>query len=219
MKAMLFDLDGTLLNTLEDIASACNQALQDHGFPPHSTEAYRKMVGNGFDILVRRALPQNLAPGDNEIAAITAQARRIYAENLHVKTEPYAGIGKALRELANKNLLLGVYSNKQDELSKLLISRFFPDIDFFTVTGARPGYPLKPNPQVLLELLAQVSVSATDAAYVGDSDVDILTAKNAKVFSIGAGWGFRGMRELGEAGANLVLEKPEQLAQTALPQS
>lgn len=211
MNALLFDLDGTLLNTLEDIAIACNHALKKFGYPAHDVSSYRQMVGNGFEMLVKRAIGTNFSTNPEQLVAMVKLAKEYYAQNMFSKTLPYSEIPETLKKLQDQNLLLGVFSNKPDELSQLLIAHFFPDISFFTVTGARPRYPLKPDPLVLIDLLTQAKIPLSSAIYVGDSDVDVLTAKNAAIPSIGVAWGFRGREELINTGADYVIKEPSEI--------
>lgn len=212
MRAFIFDLDGTLLNTMEDIGSACNEILARHGYERHQLPDYARMVGNGFDILVRRALPAGRMPDAGALAAITAETRQWYADHMMERTKPYPGMAEALARLADAGCSLAVLSNKPDAMSVRLIPHYFPDIPFMFVRGAVPDVPLKPDPQSLLAMLAQMRMDRASACYVGDSDVDIFTARNAGVAGIGAGWGFRGPEELARAGAGRILLEPVELA-------
>lgn len=211
MRAYVFDLDGTLLDTLADIGAACNAVLGKHGYPQHPVDAYSRMVGNGFDILVRRALPSDRAPDACALADLTTEARAYYAEHMMEQTRPYPGMTRTLRALAESGIKLATLSNKPDAMSVKLIARYFPDIPFAEVHGARPDVPLKPVPDGLLAMLANIGADAKQTCYVGDSNVDIETAKNAGVRGVGAAWGFRGRAELAAAGADFIIDMPEEL--------
>lgn len=204
--ALVFDLDGTLLDTLNDLARACNAALQEAGLPPRPVDAYRRMVGNGFSVLVGRAIGRRQITPE-KLAEITEFARAWYADHLIGETVPYPGIVQALGTCAAKGSFLGVLSNKPDSLSVELIEHFFAEIPFGFVIGARENRPLKPDPRVLLEELGRFRIPARNVWYVGDSDIDVETARNAGAGSAGVSWGFRGEEELRKAGANLILHK------------
>jgi phosphoglycolate phosphatase len=215
MKAFIFDLDGTLLNSLEDIAQSCNVVLRRHNWPEHPLPAYRQMVGRGFDYLVRSALPADvlaeLAP--EGLRPLVEEARAWYGGHMCEHTRPYDGLDGALQALCAGGRVLAVLSNKPDELTTDLVRRYFPGIPFALVRGARPGVPLKPDPAAPREMLAALGLAAKDACYVGDSDVDVYTARNAGMTAVGAGWGFRGAAELEAAGAACVLDAPGRLAE------
>lgn len=206
--ALIFDLDGTLLDTLDDIGSACNAALEASGLSTHPLQAYRQMVGNGFSVLVKRAVGES--PGQINLREITDNARRIYAENMMIRTKPYPGLTRTLATLASQGVAMAVFSNKPDKLCEPLIRHYFPEIPFSIIQGSRDGLPLKPEPDALLDILRRLN--ATKVFYIGDSDVDMQTAINAGVPGIGAAWGFRGKKELEEAGAWRILEHPGELA-------
>lgn len=208
MKAAVFDLDGTLLNTLGDIASACNYVLANIGRPTHPFEAYAHMVGNGFETLMKRAVGK---PEPGNLPELVQAAREWYANHMMEKTEPYSGMTDALLKLAENGARLSVLSNKPEELSVILIEHYFPDIPFIKIIGAKPGKPLKPDPSVLLELLKEINVASARTFYIGDSNVDMQTAKAAGCIAIGCAWGFRGSRELQAAGADRVLQEPGEL--------
>ncbi|MGE9984818.1 HAD family hydrolase [Desulfovibrio sp. SGI.169] len=213
MKAFIFDLDGTLLNTLEDIGRACNAVLAAHGHPAHPLAAYRRMVGNGFSRLVRSALPptalRDLAP--EALDALVDEARLWYGQHMRERTRPYEGMPDALTALARRGLTLAVLSNKPDELTRELVSHYFPHVPFADVRGGRPGTPLKPDPAAPGAMLAQLHLEAGQCFYVGDSDVDMLTARNAGMVSVGVAWGFRGLEEVRAAGARHLVNTPAQL--------
>lgn len=213
MKAFIFDLDGTLLDTLEDIGRACNAVLAAHGYPAHPLAAYRRMVGNGFGRLVRSALPpaalQALTP--EALTTLVDEARAWYGRHMREHTHPYAGMPEALAELARRGLTLAVLSNKPDDFTRTLISHYFPQIPFAEVRGGRSGTPLKPDPAGPRAMLAALGLEAGQCFYVGDSDVDMLTARNADMISVGVAWGFRGLEEVRAAGARHLVDAPAQL--------
>lgn len=219
MDAAFFDLDGTLLDTLADIGSACNRMLAAHGFPQHPIPAYANMVGNGFTRTVERALPPQVlaALSRKEREELTDEARAQYAAHLYDHTRPYPGMPEALAELAGSGMVLAVLSNKPDAWTEPIIRHFFPDIPFARIHGARSELPLKPDPQVPLAMLAELGLEAPRCAYVGDSDVDMLTARNAGMLPVGAAWGFRGAAELRAAGARLMADRPAELPELLCP--
>lgn len=211
MNAVMFDLDGTLLDTLADIAAACNEVLARHDYPQHPVEAYRRMVGNGFATMLKRALPDWLVPDAAYIEQLTEEARGIYAQAMTRETRPYAGIPQALAALSANGFLLSVLSNKPEQLTKELVAYYFPEISFAAVRGGRAGFPLKPDPAVAFDMLSEMGIAPENCVYAGDSDVDMQTAQNAGMSSLGAGWGFRGASELERSGASLVIASPSQL--------
>lgn len=211
MRMIIFDLDGTLLNTLADIGNACNSVLEKHDLPAHSMEKYRQMVGNGFDKLMERALgsrPENFAD-------LVQEAREYYANHMMIDTAPYEGIMDTLHGLVAKNVGLCVVSNKPDALSVKLIANYFSDIPFKYVYGAKDGVPLKPDPILVRKVMRDSGMKEDEACYCGDSDVDVLTAHNANIPCLGAGWGFRGSEELIRAGVDRILTTPAQLLELA----
>lgn len=214
MQSAIFDLDGTVLDTLGDIAAACNEMLARHGYPQHPVSAYRQMVGNGFDRLVSRAVPAERMPGACELADLAAEARKTYSQRMMESTEPYPGIPEALQTLKERGFKLGLLSNKPDEMTQALIRHYFPNV-FDAIQGALPDIPLKPDPQSLLAM--QGKFGTIQNAYIGDSNVDMLTARNARTLAVGVAWGFRGPEELEASGAAIIADTPEELANLTIP--
>ncbi|MBD5553720.1 MAG: HAD-IA family hydrolase [Desulfovibrio sp.] len=212
MHALGCDLDGTLLNTLADIGSACNAVLGRHGYPQHPLAAYATMVGNGFETLVRRALPQDRVPDACAMASLVNEARERYAAHMMEQTAPYPGIAASLRELSARGIALFVLSNKPAALTEALVAHYFVGIPFAQVIGAGDGIALKPDPAAILNILSSLGVVAQASAYLGDSDVDMRTALAAGAAAVGAAWGFRGQAELMASGCQICLQKGAELA-------
>lgn len=209
-KAVIFDLDGTLLNTIGDIANPVNIVLARYGYPVHSLDDYRYFIGDGIGQLVYRALPPDVAES-NKYPTILADVWTEYQLNLNKSTVPYNGITELLDGLTAKGIALNILSNKSHEFMDEVVQRFFAKWDFELVFGARKGLPLKPSPHSIFEMMDLLQLEPENFVYVGDSDVDMLTANSAGVFAVGAAWGFRGKEELLAHGADLVIDYPEQL--------
>ena len=216
-KALVFDLDGTVLNTLDDIGNACNMALQEHGYPIHPLKAYEQMVGNGFIVLMIRALPQGEYErlGEESFNELLIYAQHYYAEHMCERTEPYQGIVEALTSLTHKEVVLAVLSNKPEPMTQKLISHYFPKINFAQVLGGRKDLPLKPDPTRVLTMLKELNCDPSQSMFIGDSNVDMETAKAANMIPIGVAWGFRGAKELTKYGAAKLLEDPLEIADLA----
>lgn len=191
LKVVIFDLDGTLLNTLEDLGRAVNYALSLRGFPLHSLDEYRGMVGHGVRNLVTVALPKELQADDALIDAALADFKAYYTAHIDVHTRPYAGMVEVVQQLHARGVKLAIASNKFQSGTESLIAEFFPGIPFVAVLGNRPGYPLKPDPEIVGEVLRQASVSPSEAAMVGDSLTDMKTAANGGIRAIAVSWGYR----------------------------
>ena len=209
-------MDGTLLDTLADLAHACNTMLAAHGYPPHPTERYRTFVGNGFGKLVERVLPADvlatLAPDD--FLLLMREAKAVYSGCQTRCTAPYAGIVDALDQLSAMGLRLAILSNKPDRDTQALARHYFKD-RFDAVRGQMPNVPLKPDPTSLLDMLRGLGLAPEETLYVGDTATDMTTARNAGVFAIGVTWGFRPERELVESGADAIARHPDDIVQTA----
>ena len=206
----IFDLDGTLLDTIGDLAEACNHMLGLRGLGSHSREEYRAMVGNGILRLVERALPEHLR-NTEYVAEARHDFLAYYIEHIDQYSRPYEGICEVLQTLQSEGWTLAVASNKFDAGTKKLIGGFFPDIHFKAVYGNREGFPLKPD-AALVELIMEECGATRETTYmIGDSGVDVEAAKNGGVCSVGCTWGFRAREELEERGADIIVDRPLEL--------
>ncbi|MBR4921218.1 MAG: HAD-IA family hydrolase [Prevotella sp.] len=193
-KLVLFDLDGTLLDTLDDLSGAVNHAMRLRGYPLHTRDEYMKMVGNGVRNLVKRALPDDCKEDDSLVDAALADFKAYYTAHIDVHTHPYPGMQELVNQLHHEGVLLAVASNKFQEGTEYLISKFFPEIPFVTVLGNRPGFPLKPDPEIVEEVLHKAGLQKEDAVMIGDSPTDMKTAENGGIRGIAVSWGYRPMK-------------------------
>lgn len=208
--AVLFDLDGTLLNTIGDIAGAMNHALEKHGYPGHPDEAYYDMVGWGLDELCRRALPEGEAE-EELIRKLEEAWKAYYHEHPADRTTLYDGVDELLSALVEANISLGVLSNKPDELVRKTVERLLPNRYFAAVRGQNEEFPHKPDPSSLLHILEEIGVEPEEACLVGDSEIDMETAGNAGVGAVGVSWGFRSLEILRKAGAEVTVHSTLEL--------
>lgn len=209
-KLVIFDLDGTLLNTITDLGEACNYALAQMGYPTHSTAALTNMVGNGITKLIERALPED-ARTTRIIEAMRAKFLECYEVHLCDNTVPYPGIPELLTRLREMNVAIAVASNKYQGGVEKLIRHFFGNLDWAAVEGHRTGMPTKPDPSVVFSILSQHPTPKADVLYVGDSGVDMETARRACVTSCGVTWGFRTRHELVEKHADYIVSTAEDI--------
>lgn len=208
---VIFDLDGTLLDTVADLANATNQALEQCGFPTHPIEAYYQFVGNGINKLFARALPAESSNEEN-VLRIRSLFVPYYNEHNADCSSPYAGVVDLLRKLHSCGIQIAVASNKYHEATLKLTHHFFPEIDFAAIYGQREGVPIKPAPNVVHDILCDTGIAKEHTLYVGDSGVDMQTARNAGVESVGVAWGFRSVEELLENGASHIIHKAEEIS-------
>lgn len=213
---VIFDLDGTLLNTIGDLAAAVDYVMRSRQLPEHTDAEYRQMVGGGIKRLVERALPQELAADEAYVEECVAQFRRYYVDNIDRHTIPYEGMAELLRALRKQGVAVAVASNKFQHGTERLVAKFFGDIDFIAVEGNREGMPLKPDPKVVDNILAKAGIERSRAIMVGDSGIDIRTAAAASIASVGVAWGFRYAEELYEAGATTVVTTAAELSDILL---
>ena len=209
-KAVIFDLDGTLLDTLADIAYSVNTALAARGLPVHPVDAYRHFVGDGWKMLITRALPEQERTGAL-IAQCGAQAMEIYRQNWNCRTRPYDGILEMLEELRLKGAPLAILSNKPHAETVRCIDTYFSAVPFAEVLGQRDGFPAKPDPTSALEIARKMNLTPESVLFVGDSAVDMKTANAAGMPAVGAAWGFRGPQELLDAGCRSIVNHPREI--------
>lgn len=209
-KLVIFDLDGTLLDTIEDLANSVNYALAQHHFPTHAEEAYRFFIGNGVNKLLERALPEKNRSADM-VSMLKVDFMKHYFAHAEERTRPYPGITELISTLSEQGFQLAVASNKVHDATVQLVQKFFSEITFTAVLGQREGFPVKPNPTILDEIIEKAGVEKNEVLYVGDSGVDAATAYNAKVRFVGVLWGFRPQKELEEVGAREFVKKPNEL--------
>jgi phosphoglycolate phosphatase len=209
-KLVIFDLDGTLLDTVMDLAAATNHALEKCGFATHPAEAYYNFVGRGINNLFRAALPEQERTDEN-VSRMHTFFIPYYNNHNTDRSHPYTGIHELLSTLTEKGIRLAVASNKYQQATEKLIRHFFPTIPFAVVLGQRDGFPLKPDPAIVDLICKKTGVQTNEVLYVGDSGIDMQTAVNACVESVGVTWGFRPVSELKASGANHLAEVPDDI--------
>ncbi|MGN0556694.1 MAG: HAD family hydrolase [Acutalibacteraceae bacterium] len=207
--AVLFDLDGTLLNTIADLANASNFMLRRFGYPEHSVESYKYKVGNGMRRLMERALPEDHR-SKAEIERALGVFMAYYSAHSLDETAPYGGIPELLEELRRRGVRLAVVTNKAQPAAEQVLRTLLPGC-FDVIAGQRDGVPTKPDPTLTLNVMQRLGVSPQHCAFVGDSGVDMQTAANCGAFAVGVLWGFRTREELEENGANAVIHAPNEL--------
>ena len=209
-KLVIFDLDGTLINSVADLAVCTNYALEKFGFPSHTENEYRFFVGNGVNVLFEKALPQGYKT-EEWIQKMREVMLPYYAEHCTDKTAPYKGIYPLIEKIKNNGIMLAVASNKYQAATTEMVRHFFPNINFVAVLGQIDGFPAKPHPQIVERIMQIANVQHSDTLYVGDTAVDIQTAKNAGVKVVGVTWGFRPRTELEAEYPDFIIDSVEEL--------
>jgi len=211
---IIFDLDGTILNTIGGIGSACNEMLEHYGLPVWKIEDYNRFVGDGSLMLIKRALPAEKASDE----AFLQEAKNVYLGYYRAKldrlTHPYEGMPELLQELSRRGLTLAVASNKFDDGAKFLVPRFYPDIKFAAIEGQKPGGTVKPDPEIISTAISHSfpqGISKDEILYVGDCDVDIQSAERSGLDYVLVSWGFRSRQGLEAAGGKHIIDTPEEL--------
>lgn len=206
---IIFDLDGTLLNTIDDLGYACNYALEKTGYPTYPISAYPAKVGNGINNLIRRALPEAERTEEN-IRRVRAYFVPYYNDHNCDYTRPYDGMPEVLKQLKAQGHQLAVASNKYQAATEKIVNHFFPDL-FDVILGEREGVELKPNPQIVLDILSTLNIKHSTLLYLGDSLVDFETAENAGVPFVACSWGFVKREQLLEAGIRCIVDQPKEI--------
>ncbi len=209
-RLVIFDLDGTLLDTIGDLGAACNEVLSRRNMDTYTLEDYKHFVGNGIVRLVERAIPDELR-SEEFIAELRKEFVVYYTENIDKHTVIYPHIMWLLNELKKRDIAVAVASNKFQTGVRKLAASFFPNVHFEAVLGQRPDVPLKPNPQIIRDIIQITSYAPDKILYVGDSGIDMETAKAAGVESVGVTWGFRSREELVESGADHIVDSPKEI--------
>lgn len=209
-KALVFDMDGTLLNTLADLAAATNKALQSHGYAKQPVDAFRFFVGSGARNLIRRALPE-IAQTEANVEACLETFETFYQTHWDVHTHLYDGIAELLDEATERNLPMAVLTNKPQAFANHCVKRFLSRWSWRIVQGQQPHLAVKPSREMSAPVTNALNVSPEDVLYIGDSDVDMQTARNAGYKAVGVSWGFRPEQELIDSGAEVIIHQPTEL--------
>ncbi|MDR0312530.1 MAG: HAD family hydrolase [Treponema sp.] len=209
-KGVIFDLDGTLIDTLEDIAASMNRALEKHGLPLVKTEEYRDKVGWGIRRLAFLCLPEDIR-NEERASLVADDAIQFYSAAPLVYTKPYPGILELVAQLPRKKIKTAVLTNKPDPTTQLVVAGLFPQGTFNIVQGEVRGRPRKPDPACVWDLLVELNLNPADVVFVGDSEVDIETAVTSGCFPLGVSWGYRSRDTILKAGARQIIDKPEEL--------
>jgi len=206
-KSVIFDLDGTLLNTLDDLGACMNSILRFHGFPENPLGRYKKIIGGGMESFVINSFPP-AGWNREDIPRYIKEFRDEYSRKWDIRTAPYPGIPELLNELSTRKIRMSILSNKPDDFTKVIVAKLLTGWNFECVLGEREGVPIKPDPVAALGIASRMSLAPGDFVFVGDSGVDMKTALAAEMFPAGALWGFRDENELRESGARKILSEP-----------
>jgi len=209
-EAVLFDLDGTLLDTIADLTDSMNMALNHFGFPGHNVDTCKMFVGDGVEMFAFRALPEH-SRDQAMVGKCVALMRQEYSKRWAKKTRPYEGVSKLLDELSLRNLKMAILSNKPDDSTKEMVAELLSRWRFHPVAGAQPSVPKKPDPTLAIQISQQLGVSPEQFLYLGDTGTDMKTAQGAGMFAVGVLWGFRSAEELQHAGAKVLVKHPKEV--------
>jgi phosphoglycolate phosphatase len=209
MKSLIFDLDGTLINSLFDIATSMNKVLEKHNYPTHEISKYNYFVGDGALVLVKNAMPQNAS--NEEIQIALKSFIEIYEQNTHNNTFAYEGIYEMLEKLENLKIKKAILSNKPHKFTLKYVENLFNNFDFQEVHGQKIEVPKKPDPTMAIEIATKLNTKVEDMIFIGDTATDMKTAKNAGMIAVGVEWGFRGVEELLENGADFIVKTPQDI--------
>lgn len=209
IKGVILDVDGTILETLSDIKESLNIVLKEYGFEPRNYDEVRLAIGRGTKKLVESSLPEGVDP--KLVDELTDKYTKVYGTHYAVETKPYKGIKELLNNLEQKGIMLGVNTNKPDAFAKDLINIHFPGNKFVAIIGSRPNIPNKPDPTSSNEIVELMGFNKDEILYIGDSESDVKTAKNANLKCIGCLWGFRDLKTLQEAGADYIVKDPKEI--------
>lgn len=210
-KGIIFDLDGTLIDSMADIAAATNRTMAKHGFAEHPVESFRHFIGDGVRKLILRALPESERSNEQVISSCLSCYADDYRTTWNVKTSLFPGIADAIEQLSAKGLKLAVLSNKPDEFTQACVLHYLKQWRFDTVMGASTRFPHKPDPTSAIHIARSWGIEPAEVVYVGDMQVDMQTARNAGMLAVGATWGLRTREELIKAGAQRTVDRPEEL--------
>lgn len=210
-KGIIFDLDGTLVNSLEDIADSMNHILKSYAFPTHELEAYYRFIGNGIRNLVQETLPKEVSKEEELILNCFDLMMEKYRNNCTNKTRPYNGIRELLNELVKRGIKIAIFSNKVDELTKKVVRSLFPNWNFEVIVGVSSEVPRKPNPLGILYISKKMGIQPDEIIYLGDTGSDMQAANNAGSYAVGALWGYRTKEELFSNGAKCLINHPLEL--------
>lgn len=212
IELVIFDLDGTLLNTIDDLAASTNYALEKHGYPTHDLSSYRFFVGNGINKLIERALPEEVR-SEEKVLELRKDFVAYYEEHSADLTCPYKGIPELLSALKEKGLKMAVASNKYQVATEFLVDKYFGEYEFDVVLGQRDGITPKPDPTIVYDILKETGTDKKKVLYVGDSGVDMQTAKASDLISAGVSWGFRSVEELEAFSPDYIVDQPIEIYQ------